>query len=113
MLEITVVGALVGLAKFPPFLPLEDGEHNHIDQPGKPGGLFEVLITNTILIGSHKNPGTKTEFVRLCVDVWCNGHSFQLLNDSTRYYGLKPPCLMVAAIFARKTWKMKQNTRNQ
>ena len=49
MLEITVEGALVGLTEFPPFLPLEDGEHNHIDQPGKPGGLFEVLITNTIL----------------------------------------------------------------
>ena len=74
MLEITVVGALVGLAKFPPFFPLEDGEHNHIDQPGKPGGLFEVLITN---IGGHKNPGTKTEFVRLCVDVW-TGLIFQL-----------------------------------
>ena len=79
MLEITVEGALVGLAKFPPSLPLEDGEHNHTDQPGKPGGLFEVPITNTILIGSHKNPGTKTEFVRFCVDVW-TGLIFQLLK---------------------------------
>ena len=80
MLEITVECALVGLTKFPPFLPLEDGEHNHTDQPGKPGGLFEVLITNTILIGSHKNPGTKTEFVRFCVDVW-TALIFQLLKN--------------------------------